>query len=111
MIKWKPDTCDCIIIYNQNINWVETIQTCRLHRQLRGQNLLNDVIAQNRRFNSAHGLTPTEDEMDDLSNAKSVNKRRIRSENLDNFHEHLPDHHPPSFFENLKNILRRRGPP
>jgi len=110
MTIWKPDTCDCIIEYNRNINWVKTLNKCRLHNNLNGQNLLNDVLAQNRRFNLAHGVTPTETEIEELSEVKQVNRLRIRSENLDNFHEHLPDHHPPSFFTNLKTILRRLTP-
>jgi len=103
---WSPDTCDCRIKMNTNWNWIESIRFCRLHKSLRGQNHLDIVMAQNRRFNLAHLVDPNEAERNEISEAKIVNKKRIRTENLDNFHEHLPDHHPPSFFTNLRNFLR-----
>jgi len=108
--RWNPDTCDCIIEYNQNIMWTNTIQKCRLHRSLDGQNLLNSVIAQSQRFNLSHGRNPTEIEIDDIVISRQINKERIRKENLDNYHEHLPEHHDRTFFENLKRILRSLNP-
>lgn len=103
--RWNPDTCDCIIIYNQRIIWVESVKNCRLHKNLKGQNHLDTVLAQNQRFNSAI-QNPTEADFDETNLSKDVNKLRIRKENLDNFHEHLPEHHDLPFFENLKRILR-----
>jgi len=110
VIRWDNDTCECVIVYNNRINWVETIEKCRLHNSLDGQNLLDTVIAQNQRFNLAHGRNPTEAELNDISISKTVNRLRILKENLDNFHEHLPEHHDLTFFENLKRILRRINP-
>jgi len=103
---WSPDTCDCVLEYNKNIQWIRTINKCRLHNSLKNQNLLNAVLTQNRRFNLAHGINPTQTEIDDLIVSKEVNKLRIRKENLDNFHEHIPEHHTPTFFENLRRRLR-----
>lgn len=110
MTTWSPDTCDCILEYNSRINWISTIKKCRLHKSLDGQALLNEVMALNRRFNMAHGITPDEIEFQDIAISKEVNVLRIRSENLDNFHEHLPEHHNRTFFENLKRILGRLNP-
>jgi len=104
--RWGSDCCDCIIDYNNKIIWVNTVRKCRLHKLLIGQNLLNTVIAQSQRFNLSHGRNPTELERDEIVISREVNKRRIRAENLDNYHEHLPQHHDPTFFENLKKILR-----
>jgi len=109
MTTWSPDTCDCIIEYNSRINWVNTVQKCRLHKSLDGQALLNEVMAQNRRFNSAIP-NPTEIDFEEMSISKEVNKLRIRKENLQPFHEHLPEHHDIPFFENLKRILSRLNP-
>jgi len=81
-----------------------------LHKRFDGQILLTTVQLQNRRFNGALGINPTEIEQDEIQISREVNKRRIRSENLDNFHEHLPTHHDLSFFENLKRILRSLNP-
>jgi len=106
MTIWSPDTCDCVVEYNKKINWISTIRKCRLHQSLDRQDLLNAVLTQNRRFNLAHGINPTPTEIEDLILSKDINKQRIRKENLDNFHEHLPEHHTRSFFENLRRILR-----
>jgi len=102
---WSPDTCDCVIEYNNRINWVKTFNKCRLHFSLNGQNLLASVLAQNRRFNFSI-INPTEEEQEDIITSREVNKLRIRTENLDNFHEHLPTHHTRTFLENLRNFLR-----
>jgi len=106
LTTWSCDTCDCVIIYNNRINWVSTTKKCRLHNALNGQALLDTVMAQNRRFNLSLGITPTDIELDEISESRQVNKLRIRSENLSNFHEHLPTHHPRTFFQNLRNFLR-----
>jgi len=105
LTTWKADTCDCILQFNNRINWISTIKKCRLHKSLDGQNLLDTVLAQNRRFNLSI-INPTEEEQDEISISREVNKIRIRKENLDNFHEHLPEHHTRTFLENLKRILR-----
>jgi len=110
LTTWRPDSCDCIIEYNARINWIQTIQTCRLHRNLKGQLLLDTVLAQNQRFNLALGRDLNDLQRDEIGISKEVNKRRIRAENLDNFHEHLAEHHDRTFFENLKDTLRRLNP-
>jgi len=70
---------------------------------------LDQVSSQCRRFSNSIP-NPTEIDKEEIILALEVNKKRIRMENLDNFHEHLPEHHPLSFFENLKRILRRLRP-
>jgi len=107
--KWHCDTCDCILSYNTRGNWVETFQKCRLHQNLDGQNLLDQVLAQNRRFNLVHGPTPTDIENEEITVSKELNKLRIEQD-PSNFHEHLPTHHDLTFFENLKRILRSLNP-
>jgi len=107
---WAADTCDCIIEYSKNLIWISTKKTCRLHKALRGQLLLDSVMAQNRRFNLAFNLDPTNDQFEIIDVAKTVNRLRIRTENLDNFDEHLPFEQPLTFFQNLKRILRGLTP-
>jgi len=106
--QWFSDTCDCIIQYNSRVSWIKTIKKCRLHKNLNGQNLLDSAMAMNKRFNFALGIDIIADNEDyqKLIISKLVNKKRIRTENLDNFHEHLPDHHTRTFLENLRNFLR-----
>jgi len=103
------DTCDCIIQFNDRVNWIATFQQCRLHKSLLGQNLLDTVIAQNQRFNQVFGdgvLTEEEDTIIILS--KQVNRLRIKTENLDNFIEDLPDRPIEmnvGFWQNLRSLL------
>lgn len=104
---WSPDTCNCKIEVNNNFNWISTVRTCRLHRTLRGQNLLDTVLAQNRRFNHAFGLDPTDEQFDIMKLSKRVNDLRIKTEpDLRNFDEHLPFEQPLTFFQNLRRVLR-----
>jgi len=108
MTRWKPDTCDCIIEYNKNIQWLRTIKRCRLHLRLDRQTLLDEVLAQNRRFNSALGVIDNEEELLILTLSKEINKERIRRENLTNFVEDLPDRPEEmtvGFWENLRSRL------
>jgi len=108
--RWKPDTCDCDLEYDDLINWVKTNKKCRLHKRLDGQNLLNQVMGMNQRFNLALGRDPSDIENEEITISKEINLKRIRTENLDNFHEHLPEHHDLTFFENLKRLLGRLNP-
>jgi len=89
MTVWTIDTCDCIIEFNKNVQWIKSINKCRHHIQ-NGQAHLNEVLAQNRRFNSAFGIDPTENQMEIISTARELNKLRIRLEPRLNFDEHLP---------------------
>jgi len=108
LTKWWSDTCDCIIEYNSRAQWIKSYQKCRLHKNLNGQNHLDTALAMNVRFNRAMGIDfiADNDDYHKLLDSKEVNKKRIRTENLDNFHEHLPDHHTNTFLENLRNFLR-----
>jgi len=106
LTKWSADTCDCVIRFNDNIIWIESIKKCRHHNLLNGQNHLDTVLAQNRRFNSALGLILNETQIEIINIAKHVNKLRIRVEPRQNFDEHLPHEEPLSFFQNLRRILR-----
>jgi len=105
--SFRFDTCGCKIEVNDNFNWAGTIHTCRLHMNLRGQNLLDTCIAQSRRFNLAFGNSPTENQFKIIYEAKIVNELRIRKDvDLSNFDEHLPFEEPLTFFQNLKRLLR-----
>jgi len=103
---WVPSTCDCKLEYNDRVNWVKTWNKCRLHNSLDGQALLDTVMAQCRRFSYAFPNPQTDEQINLISNARGVNKMRIRTENLDNFDEHLPFEQPLSFFQNLRRLLR-----
>jgi len=67
-------------------------------------------VAQSQRFNGSLGTVLTDEIIQEIQAATEVNKIRIRTENLDNFHEHLPEHHDLTFFENLKRLLGRLAP-
>jgi len=104
--RWQSDTCDCIIDFNKNVQWLSTMKKCRLHKSLDRQTLLDSALSQSRRFNTALGQTLTEEQIELIIVSKKVNKLRIRKENLTNFDEHLPFEKPLSFFQNLRRMLR-----
>jgi len=110
MTTWFSDTCDCQLEFNKDVMWSKTLRKCRLHKSIDGQNLLNTALAMNQRFNLSLGLNLTDLQKSEITISKQVNRKRIRSENLDNYHEHLPEHHDLTFFENLKRIIGRLNP-
>lgn len=88
---------------------MNTITVCKLHKKLKGQNLLETILAQNRRFNLSLGTSLTEKQAEIINIAKNVNRLRIRTENLTNFDEELPHEiteEPLTFFQNFRRILR-----
>lgn len=109
MTIWSPDTCDCVIEYNERINWIKSHKNCRLHSNLRNQTHLNTVLAQNRRFNLAFPNPQTENQIDLIKLSRRVNKLRIRVEptkNNPNFDEELPFEQSLTWFQNMRRVLR-----
>ncbi len=105
MTTWICDSCDCIIEYNKNIKWIKSNNNCKLHKSLKGQNHLDTVIAQNRRFNLSMGDIPNEQEIRIMSLSKEINKRKIR---IKDFTEDIPDKPEEmvlSFWENIRSRL------
>jgi len=83
MTTWEPDSCDCKIefldpIINGNVIWVESFKHCRLHKMLRGQTHLDEVLIHNRSFNSRFP-DPTDSEIDVLVTEKETERDRIRN--------------------------------
>ena len=46
--RWRPLTCPCIIEYDENVNWKNTINKCELHKEFTGKTLLEEVMKHNR---------------------------------------------------------------
>jgi len=106
---WQPDTCDCKIEFNRNVNWIKSYNNCRLHSNLRGQTHLDIVIAQNQRFNLALGIIQTDEQIELTVLSKRVNLLRIKTEptkNNPNFDEELPTEQTLTWFQNLRRVLR-----
>ena len=56
MTKWRPDTCDCIIIVDETFTEILTVvQKCQLHKNINKNALLQVILAHNRGFNTANG--------------------------------------------------------
>jgi len=100
MTIWKPDTCDCILEYNNSKIWVKTWLKCRLHKPLKRQNLLDACMDYNRGFNMAFGSEPNEEQRELITLSKKVTKLKIR---LGEFDGELPTQ---STLIKLKNFLR-----
>jgi len=99
---WSPDTCDCKIEFNPQYIWIKTHRKCRLHKSLDGQLLIDEIKLQNHRFQTESLI---DIDLEEAAISRQVNKERIRKENLDNFHEHLPQDHELTFFcESKKDI-------
>jgi len=106
MTVWRPDTCDCVIEYNENINWIKSHEFCKLHKSKRGQNHLNQVIAQNQRFNLAFGRGDLlEEERKILILSKRVNKLKIRSGDFTEDIPERPIEMTIGFWENIRSRL------
>ncbi len=89
-IRYHCDSCDCIIDFNSNVNWVNSFKNCRHHIRS-GQAHLDEVLAQNKRFNSAFGnIELSDNQKEIIITAKELNKLRIRVEPRIGFDEHLP---------------------
>jgi len=77
---WKPDTCDCIIEYDSNVNFIKTRKRCNepSHINASGASHLSVLQAHNRAFNLKHGKTPTIQQEEEMSQDKANEKARIR---------------------------------
>lgn len=59
--RWKPDTCNCIIIYewdsdhheNDRYHELHEIEKCQVHYSLKDEEAFHAVISENRRKNTA----------------------------------------------------------
>lgn len=58
MIKYSPDTCDCVVEFDPNgSTFSRWHQRCFLHKDLDGQALLDAVLAHNRTFKIVNNAT------------------------------------------------------
>jgi len=97
---WVPDTCDCKIEFDDNTQHIRTYLKCRLHKPLKRQTLLDEVIAYNQSFNLSFGDEPDEDQQELIILSKRVTKLKIR---LGDFTGELPTQ---GSLTKLKNFLR-----
>ena len=67
MTIWEPDTCNCLIEYDDNVKLIKFIKKCKLHEN----KTFDDVLAHNRSFNMA--LDKTDDEKSEL---KAIEKAK-----------------------------------
>jgi len=101
MTIWSPDTCDCILEYDENLRWKKTLLKCNLHRPLKRNRLLDEVLQYNRSFNLAFGRgNLTDDQVKLITLAKRVTKLKIR---VNDFTGELPTQ---GTLTKLKNFLR-----
>jgi hypothetical protein len=53
MTQWSPDTCGCVIVYDDNLTHRISLNACPKHRGMKGQDHLDVVLAHNRQKNHA----------------------------------------------------------
>ena len=66
--QWKPDTCNCVILYDKDFNVLAEYKNkktipCSNHAELEGQDLLNFVIPENQASNQFY-INFTKEEME-----------------------------------------------
>jgi len=78
---WSPDTCYCKIEVDNNDNYVSSVKRCNLpaHKNANGSSHLTVCRAHNQGFNLKHGRTPTETQVNEISQDKANEKARIRN--------------------------------
>ena len=78
--QWRPDTCDCIIIYtNDNLKLLKIIQKCKHHKSLPTEKTMKAIQEHNRGFNLKFGrghLTVEQDR--EISDDKAKERKRIK---------------------------------
>jgi len=75
---WEPDTCYCLIEYDENTTFVKAHRGCLLHEALDGPELLETVLTHNRGFNlTQYDPDPEKDSMM-REEAKEKAKERSR---------------------------------
>lgn len=48
MTVWKPLTCDCVVEYDQNRNFIRALGKCAKHEKYEGNEFLLKVVADNK---------------------------------------------------------------
>jgi len=78
---WEPDTCYCLIEYDEDIRFVKAHSKCLLHEALDGDELLQTVITHNRGFNlTQYDPDPEKDAMLREEAKEKEKERSKRSE-------------------------------
>ena len=77
--RWKPDTCECVIIYDKDIKFLDEENLCKLHNGLSKQKLLNEVLKHNQSFNEkfGKGINYTKEQKTEITNDKTKELKRI----------------------------------
>lgn len=66
MTTWHPDTCYCIV----DLEAKQLIEKCKTHKNA------NQTLAHNRSFNKRHGVTPTDQQREQIAIDKILEKKK-----------------------------------
>lgn len=50
LTEWHPDSCQCIMMYDDQQKYVDYLQKCQGHKHLTKQALLDEIISHNKQF-------------------------------------------------------------
>jgi hypothetical protein len=71
MTRWSPDTCDCVVEYDNNLQVTAVINRCKKHQDTANDAVhLSTVLAHNRRKNTV--LNATRDHLKEIGLSPDV---------------------------------------
>lgn len=74
-VRWQPDTCDCIVVYESDTQELDfIIQVCQEHKL---KDKIKDILKTNNDLNKSIVIVTEADELL-LSEAKKTEKQRIK---------------------------------
>jgi len=77
--RWRPDTCDCVVIYDKDGKFLDEENCCKLHMGLKKEKLLNEIKKHNKSFNEKYAEieNPTKEQIAEVLADKAKEKKRI----------------------------------
>lgn len=80
MVFWNPDSCNCRIEIDSNFNFVDWEKKCEIHKNLKGSELLKEVLIHIRSFNFKFGsIELTDIQWSEIAQDKRNELTRIKS--------------------------------
>jgi hypothetical protein len=76
---WKPDTCHCVIEYNDKLECIKIHKSCTVHQGGDKQVMFNNCLKHNQSFNLKYGNIKLPKDFYDDTMGLSLPQQRIRA--------------------------------